>query len=173
MEISKSSCGVIALCAALPSCDRKTSETPGASTIQRANAVLSARKLPTLPEGVTIPQCWTGGVFAKYMNVKCTASPDQALDFLRRAGAGCYVEFRVEGKNSRIVANHVLAGTPESITTVNLSLLAQGIGMRTQPWFKSVYGIRHGWYYEDEGVTGYDVFYDLDNQQLYIFWHYS
>ena len=113
-------------------------------------------------------------MFAKYMNVKFTASPDQALDFLRRAGAGYYSEFQVEGKTYRIVANHALTATPQSISTVSLSLLAQGTGMLSRPWFKSVYEIQHGWYYSvQNGVAGYDLYYDVDNQQLYVYWHYS
>jgi len=164
------------LCGLLPSCDHSTDQVSDAKMIQRANVVLSSRRLPKLPDGATNVRCWTGGLFAKYMNVKFTASPDQALDFLRRAAAGCYLEFRVEGKNYRIVANHALATTPQSINTVSLSLLAKGTGMLSQPWFKSVYEIRHGWYYDyysQDGPTGYDVYYDLDSQQFYVYWSHG
>ncbi len=76
------------LCGLLPSCDRSDEPVSDAAAIQRANTALSLRKLPKLPDGVTNVRCWTGGTFAKYMNVKFTASPDQALDYLRKAGAG-------------------------------------------------------------------------------------
>lgn len=178
MGQSRFSWGVIVLCGllgiVLPSCDRSPAQVPDADMIQRTNVALSSRHLPKLPDGVTMARCWTGGMFAKYMNVKFTASPDQALDFLRRAGAGCYSEFQVEGKNCRIVANHALAATPQGVDTVGLSLLAKGTGMLSRPWFKSVYEIRHGWHYGlQDGIAGYDVYYDVDNQQLYVYWHYS
>jgi hypothetical protein len=157
------------LCGQLASCKRSTDVVPNATLIQRTNAALSSRKLPALPAGITDVRCWTGGMFAKYMNVRFSASPEQAV-------AGCYLEFRIEGKECRVVANHPLVGTPEDIRRVSLSLLAKGTGMLSQPWFRSVYETRHGWYYDyfsQDGPTGYDIFYDLDNQQLYLYWSYS
>jgi hypothetical protein len=176
----KSSWGMMAacglLCALVPSCDRRTDQVSDAVMIQRANTALSLRKLPKLPDGVTNVRCWTGGTSAIYMNVKFTASPDQALDYLRRVDAGCYLEFQVEAKNYRIIANHSLTSTSQRIKTVNLSLLAKGAGVLSQPWFRSVYEIRHGWYYDyfsQDGPTGYDLYYDLDSRQFYVYWSHG
>ena len=54
--------------------------------------------------------------------------------------------------------------------------LAKGTGLFSQPWFKSVYEIRHGWYYHyysQEGPTGYDLCYDLDSQQFHVYWSHG
>jgi hypothetical protein len=164
------------LCILLPSCNRRTEQVSNAVMIQRANTALSLRKLPKLPDGAADVRCWTGGTFAKYMNVKFAASPDQALDYLRRAGAGCYLEFEVEAKGYRIIANHSLTSTSERVKTLDLSLLAKGCGMLSQPWFRSVYEIRHGWYYNSfsqDGPTGYDLYYDLDSGQFYVYWSHG
>lgn len=181
MEQLKSSWGVTVacslLCGLLASCDRSDAPVPDAVAIQRANTALSLRKLPKLPDGVTGVRCWTGGMFAKYMNIKFTASPDQALGFLREANAACYVEFQIEGNNSRVLATHSLAGTLGDNGEPDLYMLTHKVGILSRPWFKSVYDIRHGWYYDhyyhDGAPVSYYLFYDLDSQQFYMYWSYS
>jgi len=181
MEHLKFSWGVIIacslLCGLLASCDRSDTPVPDAVAIQRANTVLSVCKLPKLPEGATGVRCWTGGVFAKYVNIRFTASPDQASDFLRRANAACYVEFQVEGGNSRVLATHSLAGALGDNDDPDLYMLTHKAGILSRPWFRSVYDIRHGWYYHhfyhDGAPVSYYFFYDLDSQQFHVYWTYS
>jgi hypothetical protein len=143
--------------------------------IQRTNTALLLRKLPKLPDGATNVRCWTGGMFAKYMNVKFTASPDQALDYLRRASATHYLEFQIEGKEYRILATHLLATAPADPDRPELSCLTRKTGILSQPWFKSVYDIRHGWYYHywRDAPARYTMYYDVDSQQFYVYWTYS
>ncbi len=116
-----------------------------------------------------------GGSFAKYLNVKFTASADQALNYLRRADAKCYIEFVIVGDQYRILATHSLTGTPEFISNPELFCIAKDIGIRSEPWFKSVYDIHHGWYYHnfEKAPARYMIFYDIDSQQLYVYWTYS
>jgi hypothetical protein len=111
------------------------------------------------------------------MNVKFTASPDQALDFLRRANAAYYLEFQIEGKQYRILATHALTAAPGDTDRPDLYMLTEKVGILSRPWFRSVYDIRHGWYYHhyyfrDAPVSHY-MFYDLDSQQFYVYWSYS
>ena len=168
-------CGL--LCGLLASCERSDDAVPDAVAIPRANTALSVRKLPKLPDGVTNVRCWTGGMFAKYMNVKFTASPDQALDFLRRAEATYYVEFQIEGKKSQVLATHSLSGTLGDTGKPELYMLAEKVGILSRPWFRNVYDIHHGWYYRyheyQDAPMGYYLFYDLDSQQFYVYWTYS
>jgi hypothetical protein len=165
------------LCGLLASCDRPDEPVTDAAAIQRANTALSVRKLPKLPDTVTSVRFWSGGMFAKYMNIKFSASPDQALDFLRRAGAACYVEFQIEGKKCHILATHPLAGALGDNNKPELYMLAEKVGILARPWFRSVYDIRHGWYYHHfyyEGApVSYYLFYDVDSQQFYVYWTYS
>jgi hypothetical protein len=141
---------------------------------QRANAALSSTRLPVLPDGVTEVHFWAGGVFAKYMNVKFTASRDQALSYFKNAGAEYYCEFRLADGEYTIVQTHSLTD-PGSSSVVEPSLLYMEIGIGyEQPWFKSVHEIRHGWYYDSlQGVAGFQLYYDLDTQLFYVAWHYS
>lgn len=143
--------------------------------IQRANTALSLRKLPKLPDGAANVRCWTGGTFAKYMNVKFTASPDQALDYLRRANATHYLEFQIEGKDCRILATHSLTSASGDADRPELWCLTNKTGILSQLWFKSVYDIHHGWYYHyfRDAPTRYTIYYDLDRQQFYVYWTYS
>jgi len=133
--------------------------------------------LPKLPDGATNVRCWTGGTFAKYMNVKFTASPDQALDYLRRANTTYYLEFQIEGKKYRILATHPLTAASGDTDRPDLRMLIEKAGIHSQPWFRSIYDIRHGWYYhhyelKDAPVSHY-MFYDVDSQQFYVYWTYS
>jgi hypothetical protein len=166
--------GTIAVCSLLsgllPSCNRSADQVSDAAMIQRTNAALSSRKLPVLPVDVTDVRCWTGGTFAKYMNVKFTASPDQALDYLRRASATHYLEFEIEGKNYRILATHLLTAAAPDSEKPELYCLTNKTGILSQPWFKSVYDIRHGWYYHyyRDAPARYNMYYDVDNQQFYV-----
>ncbi len=122
-------------------------------------------------------RCWTGGTFAKYMNVKFPASPDEALDYLRRANATYYLEFQIEGEKYRILATHSLTAASGDTDQPDLWMLTRKAGIHSQPWFRSVYDIRHGWYYhhyelKDAPVSHY-MFYDMDSQQFYVYWTYS
>jgi len=143
--------------------------------IQRANTALSLRRLPKLPDGATNVRCWTGGTFAKYLNVKFTASPDQALDYLRRADATHYLEFQIEGKDYRILATHSLTGAPADTDKPELWCLTNRTGILSQAWFKSVYDIRHGWYcrYGRGAPARCTLYYDVGAQQFYVYWTYS
>lgn len=169
--------GIVGVCAVLGGMllfrDRPSDVDP----VQRANQALSIRDLPSLPDGVTDVRCWTGGTFAKYMNVKFGASEDQATDFLRRAGAAGYIEFEINGSQSRILATHPLADPYEKLDESRLWCLAMKTGMFSKPWFKSVYDVRHGWHYrrfsQEAAPINLCVFYDLDTRQLYIYWSYS
>jgi hypothetical protein len=163
------------LCGLLGSCGRSTSPVPDTTVIQRTNAALSSRKLPVLPADATGVRCWIGGTFAKYVNVKFTASPDQALDYLRRAGAAYYYEFRIEEQEYRILATHVLTCAPGNSDRPLLYSLAHRAGIRAEPWFESVYDIRHGWYYHyfGDAPARYFLYYDVDSQQFYVYWSYS
>lgn len=163
------------LCGMLLSCNRSNPQVPPAETIRRANNALSSRGLPVLPNSATDVHYRIGGSFSKYMNVKFTASADQALDYLHRIGASCYIEFVIEGDQYRILATHPLASASASISNPRLYCIAEHIGIRCEPWFRSVYDIRHGWYYHyvPRVAEKYTIYYDVDNQQLYIYWTYS
>jgi hypothetical protein len=166
-------------CFVLTSCDRPTGQKPDAKVLQRANATLLSVELPVLPEGITDLRYWAGGIFAKYMNVKFTTSPEQALDYFQRAGATYYVEFAAcEGQHPeryQIWATHFL-GEPHDRTHAGDSFeLNDAVGLVGR-WFKGVYEIRHGWHYystRDGGVWGCEFYYDLDTQVFYLYWHYS
>jgi hypothetical protein len=163
------------LCGLSLSCDHSSHQVSSAERIRCANDALSSHKLAVLPHGITDADCWTGGTFAKYMNVKFSASADQALDYLRREGAACYLEFVIEGNQYRILATHSLTGASELIADPELFCIAKDIGIRSEPWFKSVYDIRHGWYYHNfrNAPERYTIYYDVDTQQMYIYWTYS
>jgi hypothetical protein len=161
------------LCGAPVACDRSSPQSRDAKMIQRANAALSSIKLPVLPDGVTEVHFWAGGVFAKYMNVKFKTSRDQALDYFKDVGAKCYFEFDSASGEYQFTATHFLTDSKDySVVRPSLSDLREGIG-HEQPWFKSVFQIRHGWYYDSPGVAGFQLYYDLDEQEFYLSWHYS
>jgi len=167
-------------CFVLTSCDRPAGQKPDAKALQRANATLLSVELPVLPEGITDLRYWAGGIFAKYMNVKFTTSPEQALDYFQRAGAACYFEFQArEGQHRKryyVSATHFLGdsgdrGHPPDFIDLN----GRG-GLAVRRWFESVYDIRHGWYYgttRGSDVWGCEFYYDLDTQVFYLYWHYS
>ncbi len=113
MKWLRLSCGVVAACGLLGGVLLLRDRPSNAEQVQRANEVLSAIKLPRVPDGVTDARCWAGGVFAKYVNVKFAASEDQTTDFLRRAGAASYVEFQIEGMQARVLATHPLTDASE------------------------------------------------------------
>jgi hypothetical protein len=164
-------CGLI--CALLSSCDPDAGKE--LKTTQGMNLALSSRKLPDLPAGITDARCWAGGMFAKCMNVRFTASADQALDYLRRTGAACYLEFEIDGTQPRVLATHSLTDGFEDLSGPELKFLAEKIGIRSQPWFRSIYDIRHGWHYHNyrDEPARYAIYYDLDTHHLYIYWTYS
>ncbi len=168
--------GIVMLCAlvcgTIASCGRSGKQS-GTATIQEANRALKIRELPTLPPSVTSVQFWKGGAFAKYMNVKFTASPQEATDYFKRAGAEDYFEFQEQNGKYPIVATHALSDSPVTTQKPNLFELELKTGLRSEPWFKSVYDTRHGWYWSKLDVTGYQLYYDVDTQQFYIYWWYS
>jgi len=162
------------LCAVLTSCDRSAKEPPSTEVVQHTNAALSAAQLPLLPEGVADVHCWTGGVFAKYMNVKFTASPDQVLDYFRRSGAPYYFEFQADEQRHYVITTHFLAAFSDYIVKPSLYELTYKTGIGSQPWFRSVYDIGHGWHYKwHKGAAGCQLYYDLDTQQFYLYWYFS
>jgi hypothetical protein len=165
-------CGLA--CGLLSSCAGSTSQRAEAHRMRRANAALSSRRLPVLPADVTDVRCWTHGLSTKYLNVTCTASPNQALDYLRRTGATYYVEFRIEAAEYRILATHLLTAAPGATDKPDLSCLTDKTGLVAQNWFESVHDIRHGWYYRrsypPDARGEYCLFYDLDSLQFYVYW---
>lgn len=165
-------CGLA--CCLLSSCGDSFSQKADASRMRRANAALSARRLPVLPADVTDVRCWTHGISDKYLNVRCTASPNQALDYFRRAGATSYAEFRIEGPECRILATHLLMAAPGVTDKPDLSCLTDRTGFVAQDWFESVYDIRHGWCYQrrypPNASARYTLLYDLDSLQFYVYW---
>ena len=163
----------VLLCGTLASCGRSGKQS-GAATIQQANTALKNRELPMLPLSVTSVQCWKGGVFAKYMNIKFRASPEEAIDYFRRAGAECYFEFQEEDGRYSVTATHPLTDSPVSAEKPSLFELEHKTGIADEPWFRSVYDIRHGWYSTSlRNPAGYQLYYDVDTQQFYIYWWYS
>ncbi|MGE5296724.1 MAG: hypothetical protein ACM3VT_18040, partial [Solirubrobacterales bacterium] len=102
---------------------------------------------------------------------------DQAVDFFRGAGAACYLEFRIDGTQARVLATHPLTDASERIDDTELRCLVMKTGMFSKPWFKSVYDIRHGWHYyrfsQEEAPISLSLFYDVDTRQFYIYWSYS
>lgn len=176
MQQAKPSCGVVIVCALLcgmiGSCGRSDKQS-GAATIEEANAALKICELPTLPPSVTSVQCWTGGVFAKFLNVKFTAAPEEAIDYFRRAGAEGYFEFREDAGKYLVTGTHSLTGSPVTAEKPDF-LKLQHTAMASEPWFNSVYEIRHGWYWiSRRGLAGYQLYYDVDTQQFHIYWWYS
>ncbi len=170
------------VCAVLTSCGRSTGQKPDTKLVQRANTTLSKVELPVLPEGITDLHYWAGGIFAKFINIKFTASRDQALDYFKRAGAPCYFEFEVRedkrpGDKYRFSATHSLTQDPVQTKPPVSFELNYGNGLALKRWFDSVYQIRHGWYYgprkKEDGNWGSELYYDLDTQVLYLYWHYS
>ena len=73
-----------------------------------------------------------------FMNVKFTASPDQVLDYLRRANATYYLEFQIEERDYRVLAAHSLTAAPAKTDKPELSCLTSRTGILSQPWFQSV-----------------------------------
>jgi hypothetical protein len=178
MEWARLSCILAAvcglLCSLLSSCDRSGGSMSQAETIQHTNKILQSCELPVLPDGVTDVHCWTGGVFAKYMGMRFNASADQALDYLRKAGAAGYIEFQAQGDTHQIVATHSLTSGSVTAGKPDHSWLAGGDGI-SQPWFKRIDEIRHGWcyYYSEDWPARYYIYYDLDDGYLYVCWYYS
>jgi len=170
-------CGL--LCVALTSCDRSTGQKPDAKVLQRANATLSGVELPVLPEEITDLRYWAGGVFAKFINIKFTTSREQALDYFQRAGATCYLEFAEREDQHRdiyrVLATHFLGESHEGAELPDSTELNM-IDRAGRRWFESVYEIRHGWYYyseRDGRLWECELYYDLDTQVFYLYWHYS
>ncbi len=177
MQRARLCCGVVILCALVcgmtASCNR-SGKQPGAAAIEEANAALKMRELPTLPPTVTSVQFWKGGVFAKYLNAKFPASPEEAIDYFRRAGAEGYFEFREEAGKYSVTATHPLTDSSMTAKKPSLFELEHDAGIRAEPWFRSVYDIRHGWCWTvPRELAGYQLYYDIDTRQFYIYWWYS
>lgn len=161
------------LCGMIASCGRSDKQS-GAATIEEVNATLKMCELPTLPPSVASVQCWKGGVFAKFLNVKFMAAPEEAIDYFRRAGAEGYFEFREDAGEYSVAATHTLTDSPVTAEKPDFFELQHKTVMAAEPWFKSVYEIRHGWYWTSiRDIAGYQLYYDVDTQQLYIHWWYS
>ena len=157
------------LCVMLASCDRSQEGTP------EANRVLSVIELPSLPAGVTTVRTWHGGVFAKFVNIKFTASQEQALAYLKANETPHHFEFSVTNGVPRVTATHDLS-TPggTAIEVPNSGCVLARADMAAQPWFRSVTEIRHGWFFSyEESIVGYRFYYDLDVEQFYIYWYHS
>lgn len=143
-------------------------------SVPRANEFLKALKLAPLPEGVTGARCKWSGIFAKYANVKFAASQEQALAYLKAIAVPHYSEFSAIPAGYQITATHVLTKAPEEDIYDVPAQLKLGRGMLAPPWFESVYDIRHGWFYSFEDFpVCYQLYYDLDAGQFYIYWTYS
>jgi len=138
-----------------------------------ANRFLSRLEFVPLPEGVTEVRCKWSGIFAKYVNVKFAASREQALAYLKANAVPHYTEFRATDGGYEVCETHVLTTSPgRELRDVPVRLGHRN--MYRRKWFESVYGIRHGWFYsyEDFPVL-YEMYYDLDAGQFYIYWTYS
>jgi hypothetical protein len=162
---------IVAMVLTLHGCPKRDISKEGTSN---ANQILSRIELPSLPDGVTEARSWAGGTFAKFVNVKFTASREQALAYLTAGEAAYYLELSTTDGKLAVAATHLLGtprGTPDSVVPTSLEL---GTGIAAEPWFESVYQIRNGWFYEfREGITAYQFYYDLDTGQFYIYWSYS
>lgn len=159
-------CGLI--CLALASHDWSKKSVPA------ANRFLASIKLAPLPEGVTEAHCKWSGIFAKYVNVKFAASPEQALAYFKTGDVPHYFEFSVMDGRHQVTAAHVLATPPANDAGDVPIPLQLGTGMYAQPWFRSIYAIQHGWFYSfDDFPVRYQFYYDLDAGQFYIYWTYS
>ncbi len=154
------------ICLALVSYDWSKKSVP------RANRFLASIKLAPLPEGVTEVHCKWSGIFAKFANVKFAASQDQALAYLKAGDVPHYFEFSVMDGKHQVTATHVLTTAPDyDVRDVPAQLRT---GMLAPAWFKSVFEIRHGWFYAvNEFPVCYQMYYDLDAGQFYIYWTYS
>lgn len=138
-----------------------------------ANRFLSRIEFPPLPEGVTEVRCKWSGIFAKFANVKFTASQEQALAFLKASEAPYYCEFKATNEGYQVSATHSLTTSPGR-TFPNAPITLRLRSMVRPRWFQSVYGIRHGWFYSFEDFpVQYQLYYDLDAGQFYIYWTYS
>jgi len=139
---------------------------------ERINSALTGRKLPTLPRGARNAKCWTGGVFAKYMNVKFAVSRENALDYFRRAGAKYYFKFQLVEDHYEVVGVQFLGDFQGDVRKPSYHELNRAGAQKR--WFRSVYRIQDGWFYgRYEAEAGFRFFYDLDTEMFYISWHYS
>jgi hypothetical protein len=164
-SISVIACCAVGLCCFL-------FRTPLNVQVERANLRLTERKLPTLPRGAQNIKCWTGGVFAKYMNVKFAVSRENALDYFRRAGAECYFRFQLVEDHYEVVGVQFLGDFQGDIRKPSHHELNRPGAQKR--WSRSVYQIQDGWFYgRYEGEAGFRLFYDLDKEVFYIFWYYS
>jgi hypothetical protein len=148
-------------------------------SVAEANEFLAVIEFPPLPAGVTEVHCGSAGLFAKFVNVKFAANQEQALAYLKASEVPHYYEFSVVGGEPRVSASHVLASSedgPAHYFAIEQGLALDGLGthMISKKWFESISEIRHGWYYrfEDHPVR-YQLYYDLDAGQFYIYWTYS
>lgn len=144
-----------------------------------ANEFLAGIEFPALPAGVTEVRCRAGGIFAKFVNVKFAATREQALAYLKASAIPHYYEFKVVDRKPHVSASHVLSPSedgPAPCLAIQewLSFKWPRTYMHSKKWFRSIGEIRHGWYYrfEDHPVR-YQLYYDLDAGQFYIYWTYS
>jgi len=159
-------CGLV--CTVLGSCDGSKTSVP------ETNTLLVGIKLPALPSGVTEARCWRGGGFAKFVNVKFTATREQARAYLKACGLPYYYEVNFVGGQATLAATHRLAPGNE-MPAENVAADAVSFdGMVTQEWFESVRQIEHAWFsVVQKAPLHYRVWYDLGAGQLYIYWTYS
>ena len=148
-------------------------------SVPDANAFLAVLEFPPLPDGVTEVRCGNAGLFAKFVNVKFAAMREQALAYLKASAVPHYYEFSVTDGKVHVSASYVLSSSedgpaPNLAVEGELAHVGLGAGMLKKEWFESVSEIRHGWYYrfEDHPVR-YQLYYDLDAGQFYIYWTYS
>jgi hypothetical protein len=156
--------GLICLALALHDWSKKS--------VSAANRFLTSLELAPLPEGVTEAHCKWSGLFAKYAHVKFAASQEQALAYLKAGDVPHYFEFSDVPGGYQVTAAHVLTTAPDyDVHDVPVQLRT---GMLAPAWFKSVFEIRHGWFYAvDDFPVCYQMYYDLDAGQFYIYWTYS
>lgn len=159
-------CGLV--CMVLASCKGSKTGVP------ETNKLLAGIKLPALPGGVTEARCWSGGGFAKFVNVKFAATPEQGRDYLKACGLPYYYEIDVVGGQANLATTHSLASSNE-MPTENVAAEAVSFdGMVTQEWFEAVRQIEHAWFsVVQKAPLHYRLWYDLDAGQFYIYWTYS
>lgn len=156
------------VCTILGSCDDSKENVP------KANKLLSAIKFPTLPNGVTTAHSWSGGTFAKYVNIKFTATPQQAKTYLKDCGLTYYYEIDLTGNKATLAGTHSLVSTNEISSEFAVEWASNFNSMVTEPWFEDVCQIQHAWFgLVQETPLNYRLWYDLDKEQFYIYWTYS
>lgn len=108
------------------------------------------------------------------MNVKFTVSKEEALDFFRRFGTGCYFRFELVEGHYEVVGVDFLGDIETEVIKPSGRVLNEAAAHK--PWFKSVYEIQEGWFFvcycgaEARAVLRF--YYDLDRKVFYISWYH-